>query len=134
MSDDPPTFGRGVFLWNAGPSAGVVLREMSTVDLTGQDHLTKFRLNPAVKNEGGGQRTRAYRSLFGKFDEMDRGKLVRAVYDAGWTVTTYPGVDSMNTNETDEAEYVWFGGTVHTFTDRFGGLVTALTTAGYTAT
>ncbi len=111
---------------------------MSTVDLTPAAHLTEFKLVPHAQNDSDhsaprGHSLRANRALFGKFDGLFRGKLVRAVYDSGWTVTTYPGTDSMNTNETDEAEFVWFGGRSHTFTDRFGGLVTALTTAGYTA-
>ena len=93
--------------------------------------MTEFKLNPQIKDRGQYESPRSYRSLFSKFDGLFRGKLVRAVYDAGWTVTTYPGTDSMNTGETDEAEFVWFGGRSHTYTDRFGGLETALVAAGY---
>ncbi len=116
----------------------VVIDEMSTVDLTGAAHLTEFKLVPHAQNDTddsapSGMSLRANRALFGKFDGLFRGKLVLATYDSGWTVTEYPGADSANTNETFVAEFVWTAGQVHTFEDRFGGLVTALTTAGYTA-
>ena len=95
--------------------------------------MTEFRLNPQVKVPGGWGARRASRNMFSKFDGLYRGKLVRAVYDAGWTVTLYPGTDSMTVDETVEAEFVWRGGQITGFEDRHGGLVTALTTAGYTA-
>ena len=115
-----------------GPSGGCT-SEMPTLDLTGSDHLTEFKLNPQIKDRGQYESPRAYRSLFSKYDGLFRGKLVRAVYDAGWTVTPYPGTDSMNTNETAEAVFLWRGGQEHAFQDKHGGLVTALTTEGYTA-
>ena len=93
--------------------------------------MTEFRLNPQIKTRGLYGGSRANRSLFSKFDGLNRGKLVRAVYDSGWTVTTYPGTDSMTVDETVEAEFVWFGGRTHHYTDRFGGLETALVAAGY---
>ena len=105
----------------------------SEIDLTGTDHLTEFKLNPQIKNRGQYGGHRSYRSMFSKFDGLNRGKLVRAVYDAGWTVTPYPGTDSMTVDETVEAEFVWRGGQITGFSDRFGGLVTALTNEGYTA-
>ncbi len=115
----------------------MVVLYVSTVDLTEAPHLTEFKLVPHVQNDSDhsaprGHSLRANRALFGKFDGLFRGKLVRAVYDSGWTVTEYPGVVSMTTAETAEAEFVWFGGRAHTYTDRFGGLETALVAAGYT--
>jgi hypothetical protein len=103
---------------------------MSTLDLTGSDHLTEFKLNPQVKDRGQYESPRAYRSLFSKFTGLFRGKLVRAVYDSGWTVTPYPGVDSMTVDETVEATFVWRGGRSNLFAD-IGGLATALSAAGY---
>jgi hypothetical protein len=94
--------------------------------------LTEFKLNPQIKDRGQYESPRANRSLFSKFDGLFRGKLVRAVYDAGWTVTDYPGTDSMTVDETVEATFLWRGGQYHPFQDRHGGLAEALTTAGYT--
>ena len=95
--------------------------------------MTEFKLNPRIKDRSYYTNDRANRSLFSKMDGLNRGKLVRAVYDGGWTVTPYPGVDSMTVDETVEATFVWRGGGSHAFQDRRGGLVTALTTEGYTA-
>jgi hypothetical protein len=106
---------------------------MPTLDLTGSDHLTEFKLNPQIKDRGQYESPRAYTSLFSKFTGLYRGKLVRGVYDAGWTVTEYPGVDSMTGDEIAEATFLWRGGQSHPFQDKHGGLVTVLTTAGYTA-
>ena len=93
--------------------------------------MTEFKLNPQVKDRGQYESPRSYRSMFSKYDGLFRGKLVRAVYDAGWTVTPYPGTETMTGFETEEATFVWRGGQTHPFEDRHGGLLAALSTAGY---
>ena len=93
--------------------------------------MTEFKLNPRIKDRSYYTNDRANRSMFSKLDGLNRGKLVRAVYDAGWTVTPYPGVDSMTVDETVEATFVWRGGQSTPFADRHGGLATALAAAGY---
>lgn len=117
----------------AFPAAAVLPpTEDFVVDLTGSPHLQDLRLNPQIKVQGGRVATRAARQMFSKFDGLNRGLLVRAWYDAGWQVTPYPGTDTMTVDETIEATSVWRGGTLGVIEDDIGGLVAALTTAGYT--
>ena len=61
---------------------------------------------------------------------MDRSLMVLATYDAGWTITPYPGTNSYTTQHVADASYVWRSGCVYTFEDSTG-LFAALAAAGY---
>ena len=93
----------------------------STLDLTGDDYFYEFRLLP-----GGNPR------FWPRWAAMNRPYMVLATYDTSWTVTPHPGTNSHTTDDTSAATFVWTGGSEHSFTDP-GGLVTALSSAGYTA-
>ncbi len=94
---------------------------MSTLDLTASAHTTDFRLKRGKLP-----------SFWPKWEAMDRGKLVTAEYNGSWAITTFPGSDSLTTQDIADANFWWRGGQSHTFTDE-NGLVAALSTAGYTA-
>jgi len=99
---------------------------MSTLDLTGDDHLTRHGFN------GGSTPDKLF---LARLDFAYAGMAVLATETSTdvWSITPYPGTTHVVADSNDEysADFIFYGGLTYAIT---GSLAAALLTAGYTMT
>lgn len=98
---------------------------MSTLDLTAAAH--KQRRPTSKDSHTWVNRFRA------RYDYLYQGLGVLATETATdvWTITTHPGVVTIDVDDLNGSDYQFYGGQTYTVT---GSLATALDSAGYTVT
>jgi len=98
---------------------------MSTLDLSGSAHVQRM---PTTFE------TRTYEGRFAaRFDYRYQALTVLATLSGAiWSVSKLPGLPVLDTDALNAATYVFSAPNLYTVTE--AGLITALTTAGYTVT